>query len=101
MRSFLLLGARSPHRQGALHRLAAALLANRRQAAHANSNNHGNSVAMANAHSLRCWFNRHEPDRDAVQWDGYHYVSTCRHCAAVIRRREKKRWERDWMKVVA
>jgi hypothetical protein len=46
-----------------------------------------------------CWFNRHEPDRDVVEWDGYNYVSTCRHCRGQIRRREKRRWERDWMKV--
>lgn len=45
-----------------------------------------------------CWFNRHEPARDNVEWDGYNYVSTCRHCRAAIRRREKHRWEKDWMK---
>jgi hypothetical protein len=46
-----------------------------------------------------CWFNRHQPDRDDVEWDGYNYVSACRHCHVAIRRREKRRWERDWMKV--
>jgi hypothetical protein len=46
-----------------------------------------------------CWFNRHHPDRDDVAWDGYNYVGTCRHCTAAIRRREKRRWERDWIAV--
>jgi hypothetical protein len=48
-----------------------------------------------------CWFNRHQPNRDAVEWDGYNYISTCRHCAAAIRRREKQRWEKDWIKAEA
>jgi hypothetical protein len=77
--------------------LSAARLAKQVLRAHAQANQNGNPVAMTNPHALRCWFNRHEPDREAVVWDGYHYVGTCRHCTAAIRRRVKKRWERDWI----
>jgi hypothetical protein len=43
-----------------------------------------------------CWFDRHAPDRDAVEWDGYDYVGNCRHCRTTIRRRGRKDWKKDW-----
>lgn len=44
-----------------------------------------------------CLFNRHSPDRYQAKWDGYHFVSTCIHCRANIRRRSHNDWKRDWL----
>lgn len=44
-----------------------------------------------------CRFNRHAPTDGKVAWDGLHYTSHCRWCAAPVRRRSHKRWERDWL----
>jgi hypothetical protein len=43
-----------------------------------------------------CWFNRHAPNRDAVEWDGYDYVGTCRNCGKAIRRAGRRHWRQDW-----
>lgn len=45
---------------------------------------------------LKCLFDRHEPKRSAVQWDGNDFVGHCRHCEKDIRRVRKGLWvERD------
>ncbi|HZU63652.1 MAG TPA: hypothetical protein VFF98_08210 [Novosphingobium sp.] len=44
-----------------------------------------------------CLFNRHAPDRNRVKWDGLHFIGKCRFCGKPIRRRDKGRWEKDWL----
>ncbi len=44
-----------------------------------------------------CWFNRHSPKRSRVKWDGLNFVGICRNCKKPIRRRDKGRWEKEWM----
>jgi hypothetical protein len=44
---------------------------------------------------LLCLFNRHNPDRRAVQWDGRGYVGTCQHCGTSVRRLRHNRWKAD------
>ncbi len=44
-----------------------------------------------------CFINRHRPDRARAKWDGLHYVGTCRHCGARIRRRDAGHWQKDWI----
>ena len=45
---------------------------------------------------LLCLFNRHQPDRNRVKWDGLDYLATCRSCGKPIRRIRHKLWhERD------
>lgn len=41
-----------------------------------------------------CLFNSHRPNREGVEWNGFHYVATCRHCGAPIRRLDKGGWRR-------
>lgn len=43
---------------------------------------------------LFCRFDRHEPIRREVRWDGLHYVSTCTSCGQAIRRKDKGEWRR-------
>ena len=45
-----------------------------------------------------CWLDRHAPDRNAVEWDGYDYIGQCRRCQKQIRRRERMLWQKDWKK---
>ena len=44
-----------------------------------------------------CFFNRHTPVRNRTKWDGLHFISTCQFCGKPIRRRDKKRWEQEWL----
>jgi len=44
-----------------------------------------------------CVFNRHDPYRQFVKWDGLHFVGECRHCGAQIRRKEHRVWHKDWI----
>jgi len=43
---------------------------------------------------IGCLFNRHEPSRRDVTWDGRAYVGQCRHCGTPIRRHGKRNWRR-------
>jgi hypothetical protein len=42
-----------------------------------------------------CFFNRHDPVRRDVAWNGLTYSGTCRHCGAEIHRLG----HRDWRKI--
>lgn len=42
-------------------------------------------------------FNRHQPVRGEVVWDGFNYIGTCRFCSQSIRRKSRRKWLRDWM----
>lgn len=44
-----------------------------------------------------CLMNRHEPNRDASWWDGKNFVSHCLDCGERIRRKNRKRWHKDWL----
>jgi len=44
-----------------------------------------------------CVFNRHDPYRQFVKWDGLNFVGECRHCGAQIRRKEHRVWHKDWI----
>jgi hypothetical protein len=44
-----------------------------------------------------CLFNRHEPDRTDINWDGLNYVSCCSNCGVTIRRKSRRKWLREWM----
>lgn len=44
-----------------------------------------------------CVFNRHEPVRHDVTWDGLHYIGSCSFCGESIRRKSSGKWLRDWM----
>jgi len=52
---------------------------------------------MARFYWPLCLFNRHTPDRRHAKWDGLHYVSNCKICGKQIRRRDSRRWEKDWL----
>jgi len=54
-------------------------------------------VAILVLKKLFCLFNRHQPVRSEAAWDGYHYVSACRHCRHPIRREAHGKWKFDWM----
>jgi len=41
---------------------------------------------------IPCWFNRHDPRRDEVKWDGRSYIGVCRACGKPIWRRKHKLW---------
>ncbi|MCW1382009.1 hypothetical protein OLX02_04165 [Novosphingobium sp. KCTC 2891] len=41
---------------------------------------------------LLCLFNRHRPRRDRIEWDGFNYISDCRHCEATVRRQPRGGW---------
>jgi len=41
-----------------------------------------------------CRFDRHDPDRDNVHWEGAHYAGICRACQAPIRRHAHRVWKR-------
>jgi len=41
-----------------------------------------------------CLFNRHDPNRRRVNWDGWNYVGHCRHCGIAIERVGVRRWRR-------
>ncbi|TCM43270.1 hypothetical protein EDF59_101373 [Novosphingobium sp. ST904] len=45
--------------------------------------------------TVLCTFNRHEPNRNTVHWDGTHYTSTCLGCGKDIRRQAHKVWKED------
>ncbi|MEZ5744884.1 MAG: hypothetical protein R3D89_14470 [Sphingomonadaceae bacterium] len=44
-----------------------------------------------------CFLNKHLPNRRAAKWDGYNYVTSCRHCGAKLRRKSSKDWRPDWL----
>lgn len=41
-----------------------------------------------------CLFDRHDPDRETVHWDGTHYAGTCRSCRRDIRRHAHRVWKK-------
>jgi ribosomal protein S27E len=43
---------------------------------------------------LRCLFQRHEPQRSAVQYDGSSKYCPCRHCGTMLEKRVGGRWMR-------
>lgn len=43
---------------------------------------------------IGCNFDRHQPSRREVTWDGQHYVGHCRHCGAPILRESHRKWRR-------
>ena len=47
---------------------------------------------------LLCFFNRHEPVRTDVRWDGSNYVGSCRLCGEKIRRQKHNLWRLEWLK---
>jgi hypothetical protein len=44
--------------------------------------------------SIGCLFNRHDPVRRDVTWDGRHYVGRCRHCGVPIVRYKRRTWHK-------
>ncbi|WP_158094093.1 hypothetical protein [Erythrobacter tepidarius] len=43
---------------------------------------------------VHCTFDRHQPVRREVTWDGRRYVGHCRHCGAPIVRIGQGKWRR-------
>lgn len=41
-----------------------------------------------------CLFNRHQPVRGEVHWDGWGYRSTCRFCGKLVERESKGLWRK-------
>lgn len=41
-----------------------------------------------------CLFNRHQPVRDEVHWDGWGYRSTCQFCGTLVERERKSVWRK-------
>ncbi len=39
-----------------------------------------------------CLINRHQPRRESVHWNGFHYVSHCKDCGKPILRKPKGGW---------
>ena len=39
-----------------------------------------------------CLFNRHQPSRRHVVWDGRAYVGSCKNCGRPIQRHGKQHW---------
>jgi hypothetical protein len=44
-----------------------------------------------------CLFNRHDPVRTRVKWDGYNFVGRCRFCKRDVRKEHHGTWRKDWM----
>ncbi len=42
-----------------------------------------------------CVFNRHDPDRKEVKWNGHDYVGECRHCNVPIVRVSRRHWRKQ------
>ncbi|MFC0685399.1 MULTISPECIES: hypothetical protein [Sphingomonadaceae] len=53
------------------------------------------SFSRQSFRSIFCAFNRHEPRRGAVRWDGVNYVAACNGCGKDIRRHGPKQWRED------
>lgn len=53
------------------------------------------SITRKSFRSVFCAFNRHEPRRSAVRWDGSNYVAACCGCGKDIRRHGPKLWRED------
>ncbi len=43
---------------------------------------------------LACLFNRHDPLRRDVKWDGVTYIGECRHCGTTIIRMSRRKWRK-------
>jgi hypothetical protein len=54
----------------------------------------GKTLAMSIFSFFGCVFNRHQPLRRNVQWNGRAYIGTCRHCDAQIIRSGRRNWRR-------
>jgi hypothetical protein len=44
---------------------------------------------------IGCLFNRHDPIRRDVAWNGLTYTGKCRHCGAEIERFGRRDWRRN------
>lgn len=51
------------------------------------------AFARRSLQPLHCLFDRHDPDRTSLYWDGTHYAATCRACGRPIRRHAHKVWK--------